>query len=82
MYVYLDGILVVSQSEEQSFTQLHALFDRFGTSGLNISASKCELGKLSVTFLVQIIWPSGTVPLTGKVTAIRDQAETNSFRQA
>lgn len=49
MYMYLDDIPVASHPEEQNSAQLRALSDLLRKHGSTIDASKCELGKPTIT---------------------------------
>lgn len=75
LYVYLDNILVASHSSEQHSTHLRPLFNRLSRQEVTITASKCELGKPSVTFLEYNVSSSITAALLDKVAAFRDYPE-------
>lgn len=79
--VHLDDTLVASHSEEQQSTQLRDLFDSFSKRDLAINISKCELRKLSVTFLEHITSPSGLDPKPDKVITIRDHPESHTYQE-
>lgn len=82
--VYLDDVLVFSNSEEEHLKHLKMLLDRFKQYGIVINASKCELGVSKITFLGHKITSEGISPMESKVEAIIQykQPETiHSLRQ-
>lgn len=70
VFVYLDDILLVSDSEENYLIQLKELFDRFRKYGLVINLEKSLFGQNSLEFLEHHISPEGITPLQSKVEAI------------
>ena len=49
-YVYLDDIIVFSESEEQHQKTVRAIFERFQKYGLALSLSKCQFAAEEVDF--------------------------------
>lgn len=80
-HVHLDDILVARHLEEQFSAHSRAHFDYLSEHGARTKAPKCELGKLSVTFLDHIIPSSRIAPSPDKAAAIRDYPQPHSYRQ-
>ena len=74
VFVYLDDILVASQSPSQHLTDLRAVLARLSSAGLKVNLKKCVLGSASVTFLGHTVKAAGIVPLPSKVDAISKMA--------
>ena len=64
--VYLDGILVANEIEEQHRLDLIALFDTLETNGLIINKAKCVFGVKSLDFLRNQFYNNGIKPLPEK----------------
>ena len=72
LFVYLDDILVASETQEQHIQHLQMLFERLTQHGLVIHQGKCVFGVASIDFLGHHITSDGAVPLPAKVAAISD----------
>ena len=72
VFVYLDDILVASESEEQHVKHLTVLFDRLEENGLVVKVKKCILGVSEIEFLGHKVSKDGILPLPTKVRAISD----------
>ena len=70
VFVYIDDVLIASDSAEQHIEHLNALFTRLNEYGITVNASKCELGKHELTFLGHKVNGEGIRPLEDKVQAI------------
>ncbi|EER11975.1 retrovirus polyprotein, putative [Perkinsus marinus ATCC 50983] len=68
--VYLDDILVFSDSMEQHLDHLRQVFDALRAAGLTLSGEKCSLGMSSVHYLGHIFGVDGMRPDPEKVRAI------------
>ena len=71
VFVYIDDILVASETLEQHLADLEIVFKALSENGLVIQRSKCQLGKSSLDFLGYFVDHQGITPLQDKVTAIR-----------
>ena len=69
-FVYLDDILVYTESEEEHLRILEELFNRLQKAGLTISLSKCEFGKTSLDYLGYTVSKQGVRPIEKKIEAI------------
>ena len=71
VYVYIDDILIASETIEQHLEDLESVFKTLAANGLVIQRSKCQLGKSSLEFLGYMVDQNGITPLPEKVAAIR-----------
>ena len=72
VFVYLDDILIASESETQHLEHLGLLFDRLEENGLVVKTEKCLLGVTEIDFLGHRVSKDGILPLPAKVRAISD----------
>ena len=70
VFVYLDDILIASESETQHLEHLALLFDRLEENGLVVKVEKCLLGVPEIDFLGHRVSRDGILPLPSKVRAI------------
>ena len=70
IFVYLDDILVASNSEEEHVEDLRRLFSALADNGLIINRAKCVFGAPSLDFLGYRVDANGVAPLPQKVEAI------------
>ena len=80
IFVYLDDILVASDSPEQHYTDLRTLFQRLQHHGLVINRNKCVFGAKEIAFLGHQVSAAGIVPSQEKVRAIRDFPKPSSVK--
>ena len=71
VYVYIDDILVASDTPEQHLEDLRKVFQALSENGLVVQRSKCILGKSSLEFLGYHVDQTGVKPLPHRVEAIR-----------
>jgi hypothetical protein len=69
--VYIDDILVFSDSLEQHMKDLQNVFDRLRTGGIQLKASKCKLAMREVVYLAHLITPEGLKLEQAKVEALK-----------
>ena len=81
VFVYLDDILVASNSQEEHVHHLRTLFARLSQQGVTVNASKCLIAKDTIEFLGHKVSSTGITPLHEKVQAISDYPEPTTFRQ-
>ena len=70
VYVYLDDILVASNSRDEHTKHLRQLFDRLADYGLVVNPKKCVLGKSSLECIGHCVTSSGVCPLQERVQHI------------
>ena len=66
-YVYIDGLLIASLSDDEHKHHLCAVFQRLDEYGIVINPLKCVFGVKELTFLGNHISSSGIRPLEDKV---------------
>ena len=81
MFVYLDDILIFSQSQEEHEAHLRKLFGRLQEHGLVISLSKCQFGVNEIDFLGHRVNQQGVFLLPEKVDAIRSFPRPTTVKQ-
>ena len=81
VFVYLDDILIFSQSQEEHEAHLRQLFGRLQEHGLVISLSKCQFGVNEIDFLGHRVNQQGVFPLPEKVDAIRSFPRPTTVKQ-
>ena len=80
VFVYLDDILIFSQSQEEHEAHLRQLFGRLQEHDLVI-LSKCQFGVNEIDFLVHRVNQQGVFPLPEKVDAIRSFPRPTTVKQ-
>ena len=70
IFVYIDDILVASETLEQHLEDLKNVFETLSANGLVVQRPKCVLGKSSLEFLGYQVDESGISPLPDRVVAI------------
>ena len=69
---YIDDVIVYSDTWEEHFKHLRALFARLVQANLVISLNKCEFAKATVTCLEHVVGEWRVLPRQGNVQAILD----------
>ena len=72
VFVYIDDILVASETPEQHLEDLALVFKTLSENGLVVNRAKCVLGKSSLEFLGYRVDSTGISPLEDRVSAIRE----------
>merc|ERR1712015_154328 len=72
IFVYMDDILIASESAADHQDDLRALFQRLDEHGLVVKKAKCVFGAEAIDFLGHRVDGNGITPLEEKVRAIRD----------
>ena len=79
--VYLDDVLVFSNTWQEHLTHLRDLFGRLSKAGLVVNLAKCEFAKASVTYLGHEIGQGRVAPRSAKVQAIMDFPSPSSKKE-
>lgn len=69
--VYLDDVVVYSDSWEEHVRRVQALFDRLWWAGLTINLAKCEFAKATVTYLGKVVGQGFVCPVEAKIQAVK-----------
>ena len=71
VFVYIDDILVASNTLEEHLADLKQVFETLAANGLVVQRPKCVLGKQSIEFLGYHVDQTGISPLPDRVIAIK-----------
>ena len=70
VFIYLDDILIASETEEQHIADRQRLFDSLEANSLIVNHAKCVLSISSIDFLGYSVTTNGIAPLPDKVATI------------
>jgi len=71
-FIYIDDILVYSNTPEDHLKHLKVIFEKLDKAGLKIKASKCQLFKSEVEYLGYLTGKDGLKVNPRKLTSIKD----------
>ena len=80
-FVYLDDILIASESMEEHVKDLERVFKILEENGLVVNRKKCILGVSSIEFLGHFVDANGIRPLPEKVEAINKVAPPTTIKE-
>ncbi len=80
--VYIDDILVYSQTLTEHLDHLRRVLERLRQAGLKLKPSKCHFIRQSVEFLGHVITPQGLKPNPRQVQAVQEFPVPKSVTQA
>ncbi len=69
--VYLDDVVVYSDSWEEHVRRVRALFERLVWARLTVNLAKCEFAKATVTYLGKVVGQGFVCPVEAKVQAVK-----------
>ena len=78
--VYLDDVIVYSETPEDHLIQLQAIFDCFAHHGLTLKLSKCHFFKEEITYLGHEISAKGMLPREKGVEEIAWMGPPTTYR--
>lgn len=70
--VYLDDVIVYSQTWDEHIGQIRALFDKFLKANLTVNLLKCEFAKATVVYLGKVVGQGQVRPVRAKVEAVNN----------
>ena len=70
VFVYLDDILIASETPEQHLYHLRALCAALEKYGLVVNKDKCQFGRNQIEFLGHVVSSKGVAPLKSRVQAV------------
>ena len=79
--IYLDDVIVFSQTEEEHLTQLRAVFERFWEHGLKLKPSKCHFLQKEITFLGHKVSEEGMKPGDDGLRGIAEMAPPANYTE-
>lgn len=68
--VYLDDVVVYSNTWDDHLIKIRALFDRLAQGNLTLNLAKCDFAKATVTYLGKIVGQGQVRPVMAKVAAV------------
>lgn len=68
--VYLDDIVIFSDSWSDHVATLSEVFQRLSQANLTVNLAKCEFGKATVTYLGKVVGHGTVRPMNAKVEAV------------
>ncbi|CAF4828351.1 unnamed protein product, partial [Rotaria socialis] len=80
--VYLDDILVFSNSFDDHMKHLQQLFNVLNTHQFTLNPAKCSIAQQSIEFLSHTITKDSIVPSKQRIQAILDMPQPTSLSQA
>ena len=57
--IYLDDIIVFSETPQEHIKRLHGVFQKLASAGLKLKPSKCEFFKKKITYLGHVVSEKG-----------------------
>ena len=81
VFVYIDDILVASETKEQHLADLDIVFKTLAANGMVVQRPKCVLGKSSLEFLGYQVDTTGISPLKNRVSAIEQTTPPTSIKE-
>ena len=79
--IYLDDLIVFSQTAEEHLHHLHVVFDRLREYNLKLKPSKCSLFKEEINYLVHKVSKAGACPSDINVKAIAEYAPLQTYTE-
>ena len=79
--IFLDDILIFSETFEEHISRLEAVFSRLKQHGLKLKASKCEFFKTSVRYLGHVVSDTGVETDPDKISALSSWPEPTNVKQ-
>ena len=70
--IYLDDIIVFSQTPEEELVRLQAVFDKLKAAGLKLQCSKCELLRKQINYLGNVVGHKGVTTNPKKIEAVTE----------
>ena len=69
--IYLDDIIVFSETPQEHIKRLHGVFWELASAGLKLKPSKCEFFKKKITYLGYVVSKKGIEVDTKKIEAVQ-----------
>ena len=79
--IYLDDVIIYSETEEDHLVRLRAVFERIRTHGLRLKPSKCKFFQKEITYLAHHISGDGIRPSGDNVAVIKAVKEPTTYTE-
>uniref|UniRef100_A0A3B3R2R2 Gypsy retrotransposon integrase-like protein 1 n=1 Tax=Paramormyrops kingsleyae TaxID=1676925 RepID=A0A3B3R2R2_9TELE len=79
--VYLDDVVVYSDTWESHLYRVRGFFERLLAANLTVNLAKCEFAKATVTYLGKIVGQGKVRPLQAKVLAVQQYPPPSTKRE-
>lgn len=79
--VYLDDLVVFSDSWDLHLQRLHAVLMRLSEASLTVNLAKCDFARATVTYLGKVVGSGEVRPLNAKVQAIQEYSAPTTKRE-
>ena len=70
--IYLDDIILFSQTPEEHPVRLQVVFDKLKAAGLKLKPSKCELFRKQINYLWHVVGHKGVITDPKKIEAVTE----------
>ena len=70
--IYLDDVIIFSQTEEEHLERMRVVFDHFCEHGLKLKPSKCDVFKTEINYLAHHVSKKGVLPSKKNLEAIAE----------
>ena len=70
--IYLDDIIVFSQTPEEHLHRLKAIFNKLKVGGLKLKPSKCDLFKQQINYLGHVVSKKGSLLIQKSIKAVME----------
>ena len=77
--IYLDDVVVFSQTEEEHLIRLRAVLERFQEHGLKLKPSKCQFFRTEITYLGHRVSKDGMSPSQDNLRGIAEMAPPTTY---
>ena len=79
--VYIDDVLIYSQTMEHHLIHLQAVLQRLASAGLKLKPTKCQFVRQEVEFLGHLLTPKGLKTTPRLVSAVQEFRQPSNVRQ-
>ena len=70
--IYLDDVIIFSQTEEEHLERMRVVFDHLHEDGLKLKPSKCDVFKTEINYLAHHVSKKGVLPSKKNLEAIAE----------
>ena len=70
--IYLDDVIIFSQTEEEHLERMRVVFDHLREHGLKLKPSKCDMFKTEINYLAHHVSKKGVLPSKKNLEAIAE----------